>query len=182
MESKELPWTGERLVPALRGDIALEHLHRYAIATALAAGLDVLDIASGEGYGSQLLASRSRSVVGVDIAPEAVRHAQAKYSRANLSFLEGSCTAIPLPDASVDVVVSFETIEHIQEHEQFLAEVLRVLRKDGQLLISTPERSNYDATLASTNPFMDKAATLPPEALYAFSKLWIAASGLPSCP
>jgi glycosyltransferase involved in cell wall biosynthesis/SAM-dependent methyltransferase len=153
MESKELPWTGERLVPSVHGDIALEHLHRYAIATALVAGLDVLDIASGEGYGSQLLAVGARSVVGVDIAPEAVRHARAKYARANLSFLEGSCTAIPLPDAGIDLVVSFETIEHILEHGQFLAEVLRVLRKGGLLLISTPERSNYDATLAGANPF-----------------------------
>jgi glycosyltransferase involved in cell wall biosynthesis/SAM-dependent methyltransferase len=159
MESKELPWTGERLVPAVRGAVALEHLHRYAIATTLVAGLDVLDIASGEGYGSQLLALRARSVVGVDIAPEAVRHAQGKYPRANLSFLEGSCTVIPLPDASVDVVVSFETIEHIQEHEQFMAEVVRVLRKGGKLLISTPQCSSDDVAVASANPFHQRELT-----------------------
>ncbi len=152
-ESDGLPWTGERLVPSVRGDVALEHLHRYAIATALVAGRDVLDIASGEGYGSHLLAAGARSVVGVDVSPEAVNHARGRYVRANLNFLEGSCTAIPLPDASVDVVVSFETIEHIREHGPFLAEVVRVLRKGGQLLISTPERSNYHATLAAANPF-----------------------------
>ena len=153
LESDELPWTGERLVPSVLGDIALEHLHRYAIATELVAGRDVLDIGSGEGYGSQLLALGARSVVGVDIAPEAVRHAQAKYVRANLRFLEGSCAAIPLPDASVDVVVSFETIEHIREHGTFLSEIVRVLRKGGQLLISTPELVNYDSSLATANPF-----------------------------
>ena len=153
MGSEELPWTGERLVPSVRGDVALEHLHRYAMAAELVGGRDILDIASGEGYGSHLLAMRARTVVGVDISSEAVSHARVKYSRPNLSFHEGSCMAIPLPDASVDVVVSFETIEHIQEHEQFLAEILRVLRKGGQLLISTPDRTNYDATLATANPF-----------------------------
>ncbi len=152
-ESAELPWTGERLVPSIGGDIALEHLHRYAIAAELVAGRDVLDIASGEGYGSHLLALHARSVIGVDNAPDAVRHAAAKYTRANLSFREGTCTAIPLTNASVDVVVSFETIEHIAEHGQFLAEILRVLRKDGLVVISTPERGNYDATLPAENPF-----------------------------
>ncbi len=153
MGQTDLPATGERMLPSMRGTIVLEHLHRYAIAADLAGGRDVLDIASGEGYGSHLLAAKARSVIGVDISPEAVRDARARYVRANLEFLEGCCTAIPLPDASVDMVVSFETIEHIGEHERFLAEVARVLRKDGCLLISTPHRENYNATLASPNPF-----------------------------
>ena len=66
---QELPWTGERLVTSLTGQIASEHLHRYAIAARLAEDRDVLDIASGEGYGSFLLAQSARSVVGVDIDP-----------------------------------------------------------------------------------------------------------------
>ena len=151
--SAELPWTGERLVPSVGGDIALEHLHRYAIAAEFSEGRDILDIACGEGYGSHLLALHARSVTGVDIAPDAVRHADAKYRRPNLSFREGTCTAIPLPKSSVDMVVSFETIEHIAEHDQFLAEIQRVLRKGGLLVISTPERQNYDATLPSENSY-----------------------------
>src|SRR5580693_4504241 len=100
MKPTELPWTGERLVPSLTGDIVLEHLHRYLFAMELAAGKDVLDIACGEGYGGNLLAIRARSVTGVDISMETVQHARTKYSRSNLTFLQGSCTAIPIPDKS----------------------------------------------------------------------------------
>ena len=52
----QLRWTGERYLPEMEGDIEMEHLHRYAIARDLAYGKDVLDIACGEGYGSELLA------------------------------------------------------------------------------------------------------------------------------
>ena len=71
----------------------------------------------------------------------------------NQSFRQGSCTAIPLDDASVDLVVTFETIEHIEEHEAFIAEILRVLRDDGLLIVSTPERGNYNPTLNAPNPY-----------------------------
>src|ERR1700722_15129763 len=98
----ELPWTGERLVPSLNGDIVLEHLHRYAFAADLVAGKDVLDIACGEGYGSNLLAARARSVIGVDISEETIGHAQSNYVRDNLTFRPGSCLAIPTPDQSAD--------------------------------------------------------------------------------
>ena len=152
-EAGELPWTGERLVPSLAGQIASEHLHRYALACDLAEGRDVLDIACGEGYSSALLAQRARSVVGVDIDKAAVDHAQRKYGGDRARFLEGQCTAIPLPDASVDMVVSFETLEHIREHDVFLSEIRRVLRSGGIVVISTPERGEYDRSLAAHNPF-----------------------------
>src|SRR5687768_2473380 len=123
-----LDFTGERYVPEIRGDIALEHLHRYLLAKQLVAGKTVLDIASGEGYGSSILAESAFKVAGVDISREAVSHAQAKYRAENLEFLLGSCSVIPLSDASVDVVVSFETIEHHDEHELMIKEIKRVLR------------------------------------------------------
>ena len=143
MGEKELPWTRERLVPTLAGGIACEHLHRYAIAREVVAGRDVLDIACGEGYGSALLAQSAKSVVGVDVDPNAVAHAASKYGGGNARFLHGECVAIPAGEASVDVVVSFETIEHISEHEVFLSEIRRVLRPGGLVIISTPERENY---------------------------------------
>ena len=153
MGKEELPWTGERLVPTLAGGIACEHLHRYAMARDAVAGKDVLDIACGEGYGSALLAQSAKSVVGVDVDPKAVAHAEAKYGGGNARFLHGECVAIPVGDASVDVLVSFETIEHISEHEVFLSEIRRVLRPGGLVLISTPERENYDTTQTTANPF-----------------------------
>jgi SAM-dependent methyltransferase len=105
--------TGERLMTDNRSHNLAEHLHRYAIALQFAHGRSVLDIASGEGYGSHLLAGRASVVFGVDVAADAVAHAAHKYRRDNLRYLQGSGTSIPLDDHSVDLVVSFETIEHL---------------------------------------------------------------------
>jgi len=139
-----LEFTGERFVPGeAYGDIELEHQHRYLLARELVLGKTVLDIASGEGYGSFLLASVATQVVGVDISHKAIEHAQVKYAAGNLTFRQGSCADIPLADASVDVVVSFETIEHHAEHEAMMAEIKRVLRPDGFLIISCPDKYEY---------------------------------------
>ena len=115
-DTPALTWTGERYVPEIAGEIRLEHVHRYLIARELVPGKRVLDIACGEGYGSAILSAAAAHVTGVDISPEAVAHASSKYARSNLVFCLGSCEAIPLEDHSVDVVVSFETIEHIERH------------------------------------------------------------------
>src|SRR5690349_16411159 len=116
----QLPWTGERYVPQLTGQIQLEHVHRYLLAREYAKDRDVLDIASGEGYGSAILANTARSVIGVDIAAEAVRHASIRYKLDNVQFRHGSCEEIPLDNNSVDLVVSFETIEHLDEHKAMM--------------------------------------------------------------
>jgi len=118
-------------------------LHRYALAAQSSNGKDVLDIASGEGYGSNLLATSARSVVGVDISREAVTHAAHKYRRSNLKYVQGDAAAIPLPARSVDMVVSFETIEHHDKHEEMMLEIRRVLRPGGLLMISSPDKLNY---------------------------------------
>jgi glycosyltransferase involved in cell wall biosynthesis/SAM-dependent methyltransferase len=149
----DLEFTGERYVPGIGGNIFLEHMHRYLVALQYVAGKDVLDIASGEGFGSDLLAKAAKSVTGVDLSETAVEHANRRYARENLSFAVGSVTAIPLPAASFDVVVSFETIEHISEHEEMLAEIARVLRPGGILIISTPDKANYTDKTGNTNPF-----------------------------
>jgi glycosyltransferase involved in cell wall biosynthesis/SAM-dependent methyltransferase len=151
--SMDLPFTGERYVPGITGNIFLEHLHRYVLAARIVAGKDVLDIASGEGFGSSLLAEAARSVIGVDISEDAVTHAQTKYGGPRLRFQAGSAMSIPLPDASVDVVVSFETIEHISGHEEMLAEVKRVLRQGGVLMMSTPDKATYSDASGYVNPF-----------------------------
>lgn len=142
-----LATTGERLMTENRTHNVPEHLHRYALACKLARGVDTLDIACGEGYGTNLLASHAASVFGVDVSADAIAHASRKYRRSGLRFLHGSATAIPLPDASVDLVVSFETLEHLREHDQMLAEIRRVLRSSGQLIMSSPDKRFYtDAT------------------------------------
>lgn len=139
-----MKFTGERYVPSEAGEIRYEHLHRYAWCAPVLLGKDVLDIACGEGYGAALIAAHAASVIGVDISPEAVEHASAQYSRlSNLRFEQGSAAAIPLPDASVDVAVSFETIEHLLEQEAMLSEIKRVLRPDGFLVLSSPNKDVY---------------------------------------
>lgn len=148
----QLNFTGERYVPEVCGNIELEHLHRYLLAKQLVIGKTVLDVASGEGYGSAMLAQTARKVTGVDISQEAVSHAQAKYRAGNLEFRQGSCSAIPLPDDSVDVVVSFETIEHHAEHEAMMREIKRVMRRDGALVISCPDKLEYSDKPGSNNP------------------------------
>jgi O-antigen biosynthesis protein len=150
---KPLEFTGERMTTAVEGPTEFEHFHRYCLARDLCQGLDVLDVASGEGYGSAILAGVSRSVVGVEIDAATVAHAAESYRGDNLRFIQGSASELPLEDACVDVVVSFETLEHIREHEQFVREVGRVLRPGGTFIVSTPDRRIYSGRLESFNRF-----------------------------
>jgi ubiquinone/menaquinone biosynthesis C-methylase UbiE len=154
MSIKNMELTGERYVPSVGGQIKYEHLHRYALCLDFVAGKSVLDIASGEGYGSASLAKIASHVTGVDISTESIQHAREKYeSYNNLDFLVGSCDAIPLSEKSVDIVVSFETIEHHDKHEEMMLEIKRVLRQDGILIVSSPNRLTYSDEPSYSNPY-----------------------------
>ena len=149
-----MEFTGERYTPEIGGGVRYEHLHRYAISLQYVQGKQVLDLASGEGYGSYHLSRVAASVVGVDIDAAAVSHAQQRYNQqSNLSYRIGSCAQIPLDDRSVDVVVSFETIEHHDQHEQMMREIKRVLRPNGLLIISSPNKKTYSEDLGNHNHF-----------------------------
>lgn len=149
-----LPFTGERYTPEGVREIFFEHLHRYAFARAMVGHKHVLDCACGEGYGSALLAQTAASVVGVDVDENSVRHAQARYAGPiNLKFQHASASALPFDRASFDVVVSFETIEHLSEQAQMLAEFRRVLKPGGFLLLSSPDREAYNALGNGKNAF-----------------------------
>jgi ubiquinone/menaquinone biosynthesis C-methylase UbiE len=152
--NQELKFTGERFIPGTAGEIWHEHWHRYHFTAPLVAGLDVLDVACGEGYGSALLATRAATVIGADIAQTAVDHARSRYAAvANLSFRQADCAALPFADANFDAVVSFETIEHIIAQEPFLHEIRRVLRPDGLLILSCPNKAEYSDRLGVANEF-----------------------------
>lgn len=158
---ENLEFTGERLTTSLSSvHGVIEHLHRYAIAQKITKNKVVLDIASGEGYGSFLLSKEATKVYGVDIDEKSINHAKVKYaSSINVEFSLGSTDAIPLQDESVDVVVSFETIEHHDKHDLMMKEINRVLKKDGFLLISSPEKSIYSER-DPNNPYHIKEITL----------------------
>ena len=149
-----MKFTGERFLPTEAGELRYEHLHRYAWCSRLVKEAEVLDIASGEGYGSAMLARYARSVVGVDISQEAVDHATSVYKDVgNLRFLRGDAAEIPLADSSVDVVVSFETIEHLLQQEEMMRGIRRVLRPDGFLVISSPNKRVYSDQSGHHNEF-----------------------------
>lgn len=152
---KRKKYTGERLETHESGEGKVEHLHRYAIAIDLCKGKTVLDIASGEGYGSNLLASVASKVTGVDIDAETVKAAIEKYEkkRNNLSFLKGSADNIPATSGIFDVAVSFETIEHHNKHVEMIKEIKRVLKPGGLLIISSPDKLYYSDKPGSVNPF-----------------------------
>ena len=140
-----LNWTGERYIPEMEpGIIHYEHLHRYKFAKEFVKDKIVLDLACGEGYGSFLMADTAKKVIGIDIDKETIEHASLKYLRDNLKFVSGSMTNIPLDGEKIfDIIVCFEAIEHIKEQEQLIKEVKRLLKKDGILIISTPNAYIY---------------------------------------
>lgn len=149
-------FTGERVIPGqVDVDLWNEHLSRYAFAARLARRKRVLDIGCGAGYGSAELSQTAGSVVGIDIAADAVGYAADHYQRPNLTFQVAGAAELPFPDASFDLVVAFEVIEHLRDWERLIAEARRVLTPSGQFVVSTPNKAYYAETrrLTGPNPF-----------------------------
>ena len=154
--SYPLAFTGERYLPWLVGNdpfIGYEHIHRYLLACAYVKDKRVLDIACGEGYGTAMLAQTARSVMGIDNDAATLTHAREHHGKPNVAFVQADAQQLSLPPDSLDVVVSFETIEHFQFHEQFLTAIRAALTDEGVLLISTPNRAVYNDTDQEDNPF-----------------------------
>jgi SAM-dependent methyltransferase len=153
-DTHAMEFTGERFTPECVREIWYEHFHRYAFAQSFARGKRVLDAACGEGYGSDLLAADAKSVLGVDISDAAIAHARSRYvDRTNLRFEQGDCTALTLPDASFDLVVSFETLEHVVAQEKLLDGFARVLAPDGVFIVSSPDKRTYSDVNGFRNEF-----------------------------
>jgi 2-polyprenyl-3-methyl-5-hydroxy-6-metoxy-1,4-benzoquinol methylase len=138
-----MDFTGERLVLGkTKTLIANAHLTRYSFATQLVAGKKVADIACGTGYGSLMLAKAgARSVHGMDLSAEAVEFCRENYNTSNVTYSVANAQVLAgVPDSEFDVVVSFETIEHLPDVEAYLGEIARILRPGGTFLVSTPDR------------------------------------------
>ena len=121
-----------------------QHLARYRWAAGMARGRRVLDLACGSGYGSALLlAAGARSVVSADLSADAFHGADRARTNSEppaLRAVRADAASLPFRDASFDLYVSFETIEHVAADEQVVAEARRVLAPGGVFLCSTPER------------------------------------------
>jgi len=152
--SDSLEFTGERFTPECEREIWYEHYHRYALAARWCVNKRTLDAACGEGYGSAMLSLMAASVEGVDVSPEAIGHARQRYGHLkDVGFQVADCTSLPYGDNEFDRVVSFETLEHLAEHDRLLAEFRRVLKPDGCLILSSPDKAIYSDGQNTVNEF-----------------------------
>jgi SAM-dependent methyltransferase len=161
MNDKELKFTGERLVPGLVDEsLWYEHIARYVFASQFVQDKTLLDAGCGTGYGANFLVSRgAKNVEAIDISIEGLSYAKKNYSTSNTHYKVMDITALGYKENSFDIVTSFEVIEHITEQEIFISEVARVLKPEGVLIISTPNKGVYRSGLAH-NPYHVRELTL----------------------
>jgi len=131
-----------------------EHIHRYAFALNFCKDKIVLDLACGVGYGSYyLLKNGAKSVIGVDISRDAITYAKSHYIHPKIEFIVGDATKLPFSDNSFDVIVSFETIEHVKGYEKYLLECKRILKRRGIFICSSPNKRLSSPRGTSSNPY-----------------------------
>ena len=148
----ELEFTGERVVPgAVDPNLFNEHLARYRFAALFAEDARVLDAGCGTGYGGTEL-KRASFIAAADISAEAVGYARATWDAERRVFLQARCEALPFRDASFDLVLAFEVIEHLEHWQSLLSEARRVLSPTGVLLVSTPNKAWYEESRAAAGP------------------------------
>ncbi len=152
-----MEFTGERYVQEfdINSEISIYHMQRYMNVLRYCKDKCVLDAACGEGYGSNIISDVAKNVIGVDISDEAVSNAQTKYKKDNLTFIKCSVTDIPVESGFFDIVISFETIEHINENDQikFFEQIKRLLKPDGVLIMSSPDKLTYSDIPEYNNPY-----------------------------
>jgi 2-polyprenyl-3-methyl-5-hydroxy-6-metoxy-1,4-benzoquinol methylase len=146
---KTLELTGERLLEEVYqltlGGYVIYVLHNtsYQFAEKFCADKTVLDLGCGSGYGSSLIADIASEIQAVDVSEESVQYASQQYKKSNLFFSTiKPDTSLPFTDERFDVVLSFQVIEHVLDHDQYLKEASRVLKEDGTLILITPDRIN----------------------------------------
>ena len=138
-----MEFTGERVVEGKTPQrIWADHTDRYEFASKHVRGKTVLDIACGTGYGCRILhdKGKAKKVIGIDIQKDAINFARTKYEMNGIEFKVGDALRIDFPKNYFDVIVSFETIEHVKSPKKMISEFLRVLKTDGLLIISSPNR------------------------------------------
>jgi len=152
-----MEYTGERFIPNNDGvEIEAEHVHRYKCISNFVHNMWVLDAGCGTGYGSLMLAQSAEKVTGIDISDEAIEWCQNHYgTQHNLNYIQSSLAGLPFPNDTFDCIVCFEVIEHVDKETQivFLKEAKRVLKQNGVLIVSTPNKAIYTDSSGYHNPF-----------------------------
>lgn len=161
---KQYPLAGLLEERALHMDMSREtgarsdaHMARYALAAGwIRPGDFVLDCACGLGYGSAMLAALSKGsrFIGVDLEESAIGYARDNFGqRYQVEYRQGNAEDLSMfPDASFDALISFETLEHVPNFERFLREARRILKPDGRMIVSVPNRWE-DETGRDPNPY-----------------------------
>ena len=154
---ERLDFSGKEKYSAVEATI---HLNRYAMARPYVAGKRVLDVASGEGYGSFLLRRwGAESVEGIDVDEQTVETATRLFGGDGVHYQCHTAEQLPFEDHTFDVVCSFETIEHLDHPELFLQEIRRVLKPGGNIILSCPNDPYYYKPGEPGNPFHKKQYT-----------------------
>jgi O-antigen biosynthesis protein len=159
-------YTGERVIPeeefcGPKTNIYKEHVARYQFASKYTKSKKVLDVACGSGYGSEILSeSGADYVIGCDISKESIEYAQKHYQKDNIKFVTNDIKKLNFNDEEFDCVISFETLEHIKDQKLVISELKRVLKKDGILIISTPNLESRTNSEENSNCFHEKELTV----------------------
>ncbi len=124
------------ILPPARTEL---HLRRYQFAASCAENVRALDAACGTGYGSAMLARAGATrVIGVDADERTIQYAERRHGLERVSFLQQDATSLAFEPGSFDLIVSFETVEHVEDPSALIAGFARALENDGRLIISTP--------------------------------------------
>jgi 2-polyprenyl-3-methyl-5-hydroxy-6-metoxy-1,4-benzoquinol methylase len=147
--------TVERVTPGTESwDLyGSEHMQRYEYFSSFYGGKRVIDAACGTGYGTSYIADQGAvSALGIDISTEAIQFCTAHYRKTNLNYLQADIANLRDSKTSADLVVSFETIEHLADPEKFIRDVSGLLGKDGMFICSTPNKKRLSGA-GNINPF-----------------------------
>ncbi len=145
-------YSGERILPKKIFNVTYQQsLKAYEFASEYCYGKTVLDVASGEGYGTSLLGKKASRAIGLDYNKDAILQARKNYGNTNTAFVQGDLLNAPkvLREERFDVVCCFQTIEHVRDHDVFLRSLMNVTKPGGIILVSTPNTEVFP----SFNPY-----------------------------